>query len=235
MESYAEFMDRICSFEKPHFELSKEYFRPSDSVLQKVNEDNTFSDFYGDTVVFDLDCESKSGIDSIIDILYAKAPNCFCERLQTSTIHMTLHDLTNGPSVGEISNSVRNNFKKVKEIFNSKQIQPDLIRMKSNYIINMVNTSVVLCLYPADESEYAKIMKLYSMMDDIVKLPYPFTPHITLAYYNRHGFGKEDVIALEEVVNELNSFKFGFILNTKKLFYQCFKDMNHFYTVWSLV
>ena len=235
MESYAEFMDRICSFEKPHFELSKEYFKPSNSVLEKVGENNSFSRFYGDTVVFDLDDVSKNVINNMVDVLYSKAPRCFCERLKLSTIHMTLHDLTNGLDMGAISDKIDENYKKIEEIARSGQIYPDYICMKSNYIINMVNTSVVLCFYPANENEYLKIMRLYSMIDEIVGLPYPFTPHITLAYYNRNGFGEEDILALEDAVNSLNLARLEIVLDTKKLFYQRFNDMNHFFTICGFV
>lgn len=87
--------------------------------------------------------------------------------------------------------------------------------MKTNYIFNMVNTSIVLGLYPADEIEYKKMMKLYQLVDDIKNLPYPLAPHITLAYYNRNGFSKDLVSRLENTVNKLNENIFEIELSTE--------------------
>jgi 2'-5' RNA ligase len=235
METYAEFMSRINSFEKRGFSLGMGHFIPSGSVPQKVGEDNTFSSFFGDTVVFDLDEASKSTINCIIDILYQKAPNCFCERLKSETIHLTLHDLSNSPRKEDVTDKLADNYKKIKEIIVKGQIKHDFIRMKSNYIINMVNTSMVLCFYPADELEYNKIMELYETMDNVVHLPYPFTPHVTLAYFNRYGFEAHDTIALEEAVNMLNMFNMEMVLNVDRLFYQRFENMNTFYNFCKLI
>lgn len=99
----------------------------------------------------------------------------------------------------------------------------------------MVNTSIVLGLYPADEIEYKKMMKLYQLVDDIKNLPYPLTPHITLAYYNRNGFSKDLVSRLENTVNKLNENIFEIELSTEKLVYQKFTSMNDYKSVFDFV
>ncbi len=144
---------------------------------------------------------------------------------------MTLHDLSNGTDIESLKEKLHNNKGQVQDIFASGCVKPYYIRMKSNYAINMVNTSIVLCLYPVDEANYKRIMELYSLFDKVVSLPYPFTPHITLAYFNRNGFDVEDVSKLEEAVNYLNLGDLFITLRTDKLFYQWFNSMNDFRTI----
>ncbi len=228
METYAEFLKRIRSFERPEFGIDFHGFVPSNSVLQKVDEGNRFSSFFGDTVVFDLSSVDKRMIDSTIDQLYEIAGYCFCQRFDMNTLHLTLHDLSSSVNIEEIASAMDKNFASFKRIVSQCGFKPEKIHMKSNYIINMVNTSVVLCFYPASEEEYLKIMKYYSLMDTIVSLPYPFTPHITLAYFNRYGFDWLAARELARVVNELNGFQLEITLNTDMLYYQRFTSMNDF-------
>ena len=54
MESYKAFLERINSFEKPVMSMGEDYFNPSESVRRKVNLQNKFNSYFGDTVVFDL-------------------------------------------------------------------------------------------------------------------------------------------------------------------------------------
>lgn len=70
MEKYNEFLDRINSFEKNKFVLCDNNFLPNLSVLKKVNANNCFSCFYGDTVVFELSHQDKIKISKIVDKLY---------------------------------------------------------------------------------------------------------------------------------------------------------------------
>ena len=235
MESYSEFMNRISSFERPQLGIDFDNFRPSNSVLQKVDENNGFSPFYGDTVVFELDSVDKRAVDAIIDQLYGRVDNCFCEKLNMATLHMTLHDLTNSANQDEILSQMFKNQSAIMQMVMRDQIKSETILMKSNYIINMVNTSLVLCFYPADEKEYEKLMRLYSLMDEVVSLPYPFTPHITLAYFNRYGFDRKAAFELGSVVEELNKHQFEIILSTERLHYQRFASMNDYSNVLRLV
>ena len=99
----------------------------------------------------------------------------------------------------------------------------------------MVNTSLVLGLYPADEAAYKKLMTLYEMFIEVKDLPYPLTPHITLAYYNVHGFNDVSARKLEELVYQLNceelEREMEIVLDVKELFYQHFDSMNHYINV----
>ena len=55
METYQEFLDRINSFEKKEINFGNKYFKGNPSISQKVDKDNTYRRFYGDTIVFALD------------------------------------------------------------------------------------------------------------------------------------------------------------------------------------
>lgn len=80
MESYKEFLERINSFENKELWLENEYFGINPSVHQKVNEDNTFKSFYGDTIVFNLTDTEKELLAHYVERLYSAAPECFCEK-----------------------------------------------------------------------------------------------------------------------------------------------------------
>ena len=108
------------------------------------------------------------------------------------------------------------------------------IRMKSKYIFNMVNTSLVLGLYPADEDEYRGLMELYYIFDSVKELCYPLTPHITLAYYNINGFDLQAAEVLEDTVNRLNNKEFELELNIHHLYYQKFTSMNDYISIFPL-
>ena len=86
------------------------------------------------------------------------------------------------------------------------------------------------------EEEYNKLMELYGIVDEVQCLNYLFTPHITLAYYNRHGFDASAARKLEAVIKELNEKEpFEIVLNTGDLYYQKFTSMNQYYDVFNFV
>ena len=97
MESYRDFLDRINSFEKRDVSFGNDYFMGNPSISQKVDKNNRFQSFYGDTIVFNLNDTTKKKLAWIVDELYRIVPECFCERLVSDTFHMTLHDLSNSP------------------------------------------------------------------------------------------------------------------------------------------
>lgn len=235
METYKEFLDRINSFEKSEIDLGNDYFKGNPSIALKVNEDNSFRQFYGDTVVFNLDDATKQKLKKLVDSINAAAPECFCESLVSNTFHMTLHDLSNSPVLENVASELFHNELKALEI--AEKVTQQKIRMKSKYIFNMVNTSLVMGLYPTDEEEYTKLMDLYYLFDDVKKLGYPLTPHITLGYYNVKGFSTESARKLENIVKELNAneMEIEIELDTKELFYQKFISMNDYINIFCVV
>lgn len=231
METYKEFLDRINSFEKKEMCLGDDYFKGNPSISKKVDKNNSYQPFYGDTVVFNLDDTTKGKIAELVDRIRAVAPECFCEALVSNTFHMTLHDLSNSPALENVAVEVFEN--ELKAIEKAEKIAVQKIRMKSKYIFNMVGTSLVLGLYPADEEEYNRLMELYYLFDDVKKLNYPLTPHITLGYYNINGFDTTSARKLENIVQELNTneMEIEIELDTKQLFYQKFVSMNDYINV----
>lgn len=57
------------------------------------------------------------------------------------------------------------------------------ITMAADRIVNMVSKSLVLMLKPQTEQDYELLLEMYGRFDNIVRLPYALTPHITLAYF----------------------------------------------------
>ena len=230
MESYISFLNRTNSFETERFALDNRYFVPRDSLKAKVNMDCKFKEFCGDTVVFTLPVEVISKISGMIDILYREVPECFATRLPDETLHMTLHDLVNSESTGRVRDLMIQNSKLMEQIKQSRMIPHREIRLKTNYIINMVNTSLVLAIQPCSKSDYQRLMKTYNIFEEVVKLPYPFTPHITLAYYNVNGFEATSSRKLSKVVTSLNHRKnyFEFCIDTSRLVYQTFTSMKDY-------
>lgn len=232
MESYNQFLERINSFEKKESDFGSNYVGTNVSLPLKVNENNKFADFYGDTVVFNLDENTKERLHEYVKRVYECAPECFCENLVTHTYHMTLHDLSNSPELWHISDEVFRNEIKLLECLKSKKREHQTIRMRTKYVFNMVHSSLVMGLYPVDENEYQKLMDLYAIVDEVKQLNYPLTPHITMAYYNRYGFDVNSARKLEAVIKELNEKEsFEIVLDTSNLYYQKFTSMNHYVDV----
>lgn len=233
METYQEFLDRINSFEKKEIKYGNKYFEGNPSISQKVDKDNLFRKFYGDTIVFALDDIIKETLAEYVELLYQSVPECFCERLTPNTFHVTLHDLSNSPTLRDVAEELFENELKVIERIREIQ-EYKKIKMKSKYIFNMVDTSLVLGLYPVDEGEYRKLMELYCIFDNVKKLNYPFTPHITLAYYNVNGFDLRAARILENAVSRLNNNELEIELNINNLYYQKFKSMNNYVNIINL-
>lgn len=229
METYAEFLARINSFEKMPIDFGKGHFDGSPSIAHKVNIDNTFKRFYGDTVVFGLDEAVKNKLAKYVDELYRVAPECFCERLVSHTFHVTLHDLSNSAVLSDVAEELFRNELKIIEIASAiKKHKSAKLKMKSNNIFNMVGTSLVMGLYPTSDVDYRTMMELYAAVDGVKKLGYPLTPHITLAYYNVNGFSSRSAQKLIDVVNNLNADPIELELNVDDLFYQKFTSMNNY-------
>ena len=227
MEKYNKFLSRIGEFQLPDMDLGKSYFKGKPSLTYKIDDENQLKDFFGDTVVFELDEETKTIIGGIIDEIYEVARLCFAERLHNATLHMTLHDLSNSPRCEDVEEEMARNLEEIKKC--KSRFGKRVIKMRTNVIFNMVNTSLVLGLVPADEEEHIKLMELYDIFDGILEAKYPLTPHITLAYFTPSGFGDEAKARLEAAVNEINlDSQFEIILDTKKLHYQHFFSMNDY-------
>lgn len=235
METYQEFLDRIFSFEKKEWTYGDGYFKGNPSISKKVNPDNTFRNFYGDTVVFELAASVKEKLAAFAAFLYQSAPDCFCERLVPQTFHLTLHDLSNSPVLQEVAKDVfENELKVIEQMQQVQKYEKTVLKMKSKAVFNMVDTSLVMGVYPAGGEDYRRMMELYDIFDEVKRLPYPFTPHITLAYYNVYGFDVQAARGLEKAVRQLNEQEIEFELSVEHLYYQKFVSMNDYINVINL-
>ena len=232
-EGFDNFMQRILSFQKPDFHFGVERFEPNGSIPNKVKEDRTFNRFIGDTVVFNLnELHKKIIFDLYIKPLYELVPQCFAEMLQEHTLHMTLHDLNASPICDcDVTENMLKTEVLMARLIEKLKVKPQTINMITTCAFNMVNTSLVLGLRPATEEDYEKLMHLYCHIDSVRTLPYPLTPHITLAYFNREGFGVEEIRRIEHILTYLNKVCFEVPLSTENLYYQKFISMNDYFNI----
>lgn len=234
-ESFESFANRIFSFEKSDFSFGSDVFVPNISVKNKVDVDRSFKFFIGDTVVFELKDEDKKILyDRYIKPFYEEVPECFAKKLREETLHMTLHDLNatdNIVDAGVLGEMFKTELE-INTLINRLGLKPYTIRMSTTCVFNMVNTSIVLGLIPKSEEDYEMLIYLYRHIDNtICELPYPFTPHITLAYFNQDTFGGETLKRVECIVNSLNKAKYTIELSTERLFYQKFISMNEYFNI----
>ena len=145
---------------------------------------------------------------------------------------MTLHDL-NATRVYDYDAmcSMFETEIQICELIEGLKTESQTINMVTTCAFNMVNTSMVLGLRPKTEEDYEKLMNLYCYIDAIKSLPYPLTPHITLAYFNRDSFDGEEMSKIEEVINQVNKDSLEIPLSTERLFYQKFTSMNSYFNI----
>ncbi len=215
-------------------------FHTAESLVNKVSPEGRFVPFSGSTVVFRADkiCLQVTGM--MQDLLYCKLGDfgMLAERLPVSTVHMTLHDLlspeagitgTAGEKAGKIWDSVL----RAAEIVDSaaRDYAGQRIKMVPDRIVNMVSKSLVLLLRPRTERDFETLSELYRRFDRIRPLPYPLTPHITLAYFRP---GTLDGDRIGQIVDRLqvnpeNAPVFAF--DPEGLTAQVFSDMRTYLDV----
>ncbi len=184
-------------------------FHTHEGLTNKVDRDGSYVYFLGTTVVFRPDKRCLQTIQLMQRVLYQQLQETgmLMPALPTSTIHMTLHDLVSPeqcvpdaahPSAYEckMAESLNSAVKIVEEI--RRDYAGRKITMVADRIVNMVSKSLVLLLKPRTEQDYELLLDMYGRFDEIVSLPYPLTPHITLAYFRP---GLLDGDKLGEAVN----------------------------------
>lgn len=235
MESYQTFLARVKAFEKAELVMEDSVFVANPNLKEKVADDGSFKPFYGDTVVFDLEEKDKEWLASRVEILYREASDCFAAVLPISSYHMTLHDLSNGNQESDLVEEMVENRQRLEKQLQIAPLSPRIIRMKSHFIFNMVDTSLVLGLIPASRADYEMLMAFYQRVEAVKSLSYPFTPHITLAYFHPKGFGAAQIERVKKVVAELNLSHAELLLDTSRLYYQTFRSMGDYQTVFFLL
>jgi len=203
-------------------------FTTNPNLRKKVDKEGNLLPFLGNTVVFLLDDKTKGKLQQLQESLYQAAPEMLAQPLQMSTFHMTLHDLANGmPDQSGLQDYMNYTRERVLQILPVWKDAPPL-RMKATWLFNMVNTSIVLGLAPADEESWYRLDEMYTTLESVVNLGYALTPHITMAYFLPGTYSPEQVQRLTAV---LRNVELEITLDMKNLVLQEFFDMNHYETV----
>ena len=203
-------------------------FTTNPNLHKKVDDEGNLLPFVGNTVVFLLDDDTKEQLRQLQEELYRAAPDMLAKPLQMSTFHMTLHDLANGtPDQPGLSDYMNYTQKRASQILPNWKAD-DPLRMKTTWLFNMVNTSIVLGLAPADEDSWHRLDAMYTALEDVVHLGYALTPHITMGYFLPGTYSQEQVQRLSSALRKVD---LEITLDMKNLVFQEFSDMNHYETV----
>jgi hypothetical protein len=201
-------------------------FSTNQNLTKKVAPDGSFLRFLGNTVVFLLDDEVKEKLSGLQDRLYAAGASVLAHRIEKQTMHMTLHDLVNSPEeTPALHAKMEETARKVLPLLERWRNDPP-IRMRATWMFNMVNTSIVLGLAPADEGDYARLDDLYCALEQVLPLGYGLTPHITLAYFLPGTYSPGQMQTLREALSPVD---LEINLRMEDLVLQTFSDMNHYF------
>lgn len=203
----------------------KEMFCTNPNLLQKVGPDRKLCPYYGNTVVFDLQEDTKKELCKLQEELYAAAGWMLAEKLRPDTFHMTLHSLHDGPVPDEaLRSKMQEAEEKAKVLLNQWKDRPAL-NMQTTWLFNMVRTSIVLGLEPADAESEAALVEMYTALEKAAPLNRKLTPHITMAYFYPGAYFPYEV---ERLRAALHRVPLKVKLEMKELKYQNFTDMNHY-------
>lgn len=205
-----------------------EGFVTNPNLVKKADETGRLLEYKGNTVVFLLDEVTKEKLLELQNELYRAEEGVLAERLGKDTFHMTLHDLVNGPG-GEdgLEERMERVQMPVKALIEQWRNQEPL-HMKATWMFNMVNTSIVLGLAPADEDSKRRLDEMYCRLEKEVTLGYGLTPHITLGYFKPGVYSAEEIGKLRSA---LRAVEMDVTLRMEDLVFQNFTDMNHYVTV----
>ncbi|MBQ2953795.1 MAG: hypothetical protein IJE07_09615 [Clostridia bacterium] len=230
MENLAAFHARVDGF--MHDSLPREGgFLTREPLREKVAPDGRMLPFFGNTMIYDLPDAVKVMIGSMQTQLHHLGGWFLAEPLSTDTLHLTLHDLLNGTDEAALQDGVAHTGAQAEAILSDirREITPP-IRLTSVAAFNMVNGSVALGFAPDTEADCAAIMALHARYQDVVRLNYPLTPHVTLAYYKPGSYGRDMVDALAEALRRINQLPpVHLALSADMLHYRRFSDMNHYF------
>lgn len=229
IETLEEFRHRTREFSRNSLSVGGDFWTNS-NLTNKVDEQGKLKEYCGNTMVFLLDDGCMDQLKDIQRNLYQNCARMLADSLRCDTFHITLHDLVNGMRSEKLSDEMEKSEQSALQLLAKiKEADPQKIKMRSTFLFNMVNTSVVLGFEPADEKSCRSLMKLYEVFQDVVYLTYPLTPHITMAYYKPGKYVTEDLEALQKTIEYVDRLtKVELELNTEKLVYQRFTDMNHY-------
>ena len=203
-------------------------FVTNPNLRKKVDEVGALLPYAGNTVVFLLDEGTKEKLGQLRDSLYQAAGDMLARPLQSATFHMTLHDLANGmpDQPGLYEHMSRTQQQAARLLPGWKSAAP--LHMKTTWLFNMVNTSIVLGLEPADGASWQRLDGMYTELESVVQLGYALTPHITMAYFRPGAYTQEQT---RRLAGALKSVDMDISLQMEALVLQNFTDMNCYETV----
>lgn len=195
-------------------------------LSDKVDASGQLLPFPGNTVVFLLDEQVKRQLSMLQEELYSRCGDFLAQRLHPDTFHMTLHDLANGSCLSQ-KEEMAHGAKEILDRIRGAKIPP--IPMKAACSFNMVNTSIVLLLEPADDDAWQQLDDLYMQFQQVRTLPYALTPHITLAYFRPGCYPESQTHRLRCA---LTSVELDVMLEPRALVLQDFDHMNAYKTIY---
>lgn len=203
-------------------------FTTNANLVKKVDASGKLLPFYGNTVVFLLDDETKRSLKAVQDKLYAAAPDMLAEPLPEESFHLTAHDLVNDaentPELrAKMAEAAEKTLPLVRDVFPKKTIQ-----MKATWAFNMVGVGIVVGWEPADEESCAALDKLYTTLEKVVPLGYALCPHVTLAYFRPGVYEQEAVDRLRAALQPVD---LTLELKPENLVLQNFESMSDYKTV----
>ena len=229
LETLSAFWDRTNSFiwdSLPH----GGDFVTNPNLGMKVDASGALKPYFGNTVVFTLPKDVQKKIEIIRDRLYRDSAELLAEPLSTDSFHITLHDLLSGNPANELTQRVESIRASAIEYVEQIKARNETVRLHSTALFNMVGSSLVLGFAPADEESCRKLMEYYAVLQNVVHLNYPLTPHVTVAYYRPGVFRAEQTDKLQAVINEVREAeRIEAELPVAALEYQLFSDMNHYW------
>ncbi|MGN0778769.1 MAG: hypothetical protein ACI4MJ_06450 [Aristaeellaceae bacterium] len=203
-------------------------FETRPGLRSKVDDAGRLIPFRGNTTVFLLGEEDKRRLSLLQEGLYRAAPDMLAQPLDADTFHVTLHDLANGtPEQEGLSAWMAQTEAGARPLLALCRELPPL-HMRTTWMFNMVNTSIVLGVKPADEDSWRRLDAMYGALETVRPLGYALTPHITLAYY-RPGWYSQDTV--ERLRHALGPVDMTLTLDPAHLVLQNFDSMNHYETV----
>lgn len=196
----------------------------------KVDAEGRLLPYGGCTVVYTLPEEARRQIEKIRAALYERYAPVLAQPLGAETFHITLHDLVSGVPSPRLEEEVRRVCHPALEETARIRAETAPVRMVSTALFNMVNTSMVLGFAPADEESCARLMDFYQRFQRVVALPYPLTPHVTVAYFKPGRYGPEQVARLQSAVDFAAAQPSIFLeLSGERVEYQRFSSMGHYW------
>ena len=230
MENLTAFHARVDGF--MHDSLPREgSFITREPLKEKVAPDGRMLPFFGNTMIYDLPDAVKVQISRMQVLLHHTCGFCLAEPLSPATLHLTLHDLLNGVDEAVLREGVAATGAQAQAILTDvrREIAPPIC-LTSVAAFNMVNGSVALGFAPDTEADCAAIMALHARYQDVVRLSYPLTPHVTLAYFRPGCYDRAMVNALENALAQINALPpVRLALSADMLHYRRFSDMNHYF------